>query len=242
MEGDPIDGQPQFTNVMTANGVQKIIAFYPGSGTDLEYELPIYSGSLQNCYFFFGPDNKVTVVDEMGNPIKGQPLINKVMASNGIEIIIASYPGEETKVELAAYSISLKGAYIHPGQDGKMMVVDYYGKPVYCQPVITKIIDQKGMEKYIASYPGSDLKTEMPLFSASLQDCYACSGQDGKIIVVDSDGKPLNSQPTITKIVDSKGIIQITAFYTGSQIGIKTNLDWYLPPSGYTKPEATRNV
>ena len=122
------------------------------------------------------------------------------------------------------------------------MVVDYYGKPVYCQPVITKTIDQSGMEKYIASYPGSDLKTEMPLFSASLQDCYAYSGQDGKIIVVDSDGKPLNSQPTITKIVDSKGITQITAFYTGSQIGIKTNLDCYLPPSGYTKPEATRNV
>jgi hypothetical protein len=238
-DGKPINGQPLITKVMDGNGVEKIIASYPGAAAKVE--LAAYSASLQGCYAHFGADGKVTVVDASGKPINGQPLFTKVMDANGVEKIIASYPGAAAKVELSAYSAPLQGAYAHPGPDGKMTVVDAYGEPINSQPVITKIMDSQGVEKFIASYPGTGTKLELPAYSASLQGCFAHAGQDGKITVVGADGKPLSSQPVITKIMDSSGKEQIIASYPGAQGGTKINLNWYLPPSSVSKPEPTRH-
>jgi hypothetical protein len=45
--------------------------------------------------------------------------------------------------------------YAHGGPDGKITVVGADGKPVDSPPVIQKVVDANGMEKYVAYYPGA---------------------------------------------------------------------------------------
>ena len=94
--------------------------------------------------------------------------------------------------------------YAHVGQGGKITIVDATGKPIDSPPVITKIVDETGVEKFIASYPGTEKSKsmELPVYSTELKKAYAHVSQNGDITVVDGEGNPIASPPLITKVLD----------------------------------------
>ena len=193
-------------------------------------ELPTYSTSLENCYINYEMDGKATVVDADGNPLPSQPLTQSVVDENGLHIT-AYYPGTgiEGKVELPTYSTSLENCYINYEMDGKATVVDADGKPLPSQPLTQSVVDENGFH-ITAYYPGTGIegKVELPTYSASLENCFAYCGKDGKVTVVGADGKPLICQPLTQSVVDENGF-HITAYYAGDKT--KTVLSSYLPPS-----------
>jgi hypothetical protein len=236
-DGTPLKCQPAITKYVNNKGVEQITAYYPGAGEAGKITLSSYTASLQNCYANYGQDGKVTIVDADGNPLKSQPVTYKFVDSKGVEQVVAYYPGagEGGKVTVSSYTASLQNYYTHYGQDGKVTIVDADGKPLASQPVTYKFVDSKGVEQVVVYYPGAGESGKVTLssYSTSLQNCYSHIGQDGKVTVVGADGKPLASQPLTYKIVDSKGVEHIIAYFPGDQT--KTTLTNYLPPSGKTK-------
>ena len=237
-DGNPLKCQPITSKYVDEKGVEQVTAYYPDSGEAGGVELQGYSASLEGCYAYTGDDGKVTIVDADGNPLSCQPITSKYVDEKGVEQVTAYYSGSGTDsgVEVAAYSASLEGCYANIGQDGKITVVDADGNPLGCQPMTSKYVDENGVEQVTAYYSGSGAESsvEVPGYSASLQDCYAHLDQDGSITVVDGEGKPLSSQPVITKYVDAKGNEQISAWYPADQAGTIGTLSWYKPPSGST--------
>jgi hypothetical protein len=119
---------------------------------------------------------------------------------------------------------------VHVEADGKATVVSSNGKPLSGQPIIQKVVDEKGVEKYVAYYPGGeDAKVEISASTASLEGCYALVGADGKVTVVGADGKPVDSPPTVVKVVDSNGVEKYVASCPGVE-GVKAELPAYSAP------------
>jgi hypothetical protein len=236
-DGNPLKCQPVTYKFLDDKGVEQITAYYPGAGEAGKVTLSSYTASLENCYVNYGQDGKVTIVDADGNPLKCQPVTYKIVDDKGVEQVTAYYPGagEAGKVTLSSYTATLQNCYVNYGQDGKVTIVDADGKPLASQPLTYKIMDSKGVEQVIVYYPGAGESGKVTLssYSTSLQNCYSYIGQDGKVTVVGSDGKPLASQPLTYKIVDSKGVEHIIAYYPGDQT--KTTLTGYLPPSSTAK-------
>jgi hypothetical protein len=230
-KGETVGSPPVFTKFVDDQGVEKYVAYYPGAGQGSGVVLEAYSGSLQGCYAYIGQDGKVTIVDGDGNPLTSQPLTYKVVDDKGVEQITAYYPGagESGKVTLSSYTGSLEGCYTHIGQDGKVTIVDADGNPLKCQPVTYKFVDDKGVEQVTAFYPGAGESGKITLssYTASLQGCYASIGQDGKVTIVDADGKALNIQPSTYKFVDNKGVEHIAAYYPGAGQSGMTTLSSY---------------
>ena len=234
--GKPIDSPPQITMVADSTGQAIYKASYPGGGEETKAILSSYTGSLEGCYAYYGQDGKITVVDDSGKPIDSPPPITKVMGATG-EVLIAGYPGAgpEGKVTLEAYKPSAPTeTFISIGSDGKPVVVDVDGKPINSPPIVTMVADSTGLPVYKASYPGhtSETQTVLSLYSAPLDNCYIHIGQDGKATVVDVDGKALNSQPQLLKILGSGGEEIFSAWYpddTGNES--KHELGFYKPPS-----------
>jgi hypothetical protein len=97
-------------------------------------------------------------------------------------------------------------------------------------------VDAGGKVHYSASYPGAGSQdgVDVPGYSTSLAGCSASIDQNGKVIVVDENGKPLSCQPLITKYVESRGQEYISACYPGDPSGAKTTLGWYTPSGSST--------
>jgi hypothetical protein len=170
----------------------------------------------------------VTIVDENGKPIDSPPTVTKVVGEDGTEKYMASYEagGKTYSFEVTSYISSLSDLYVGYDKDGKLTVFNGKGEPVDSPPVITKFVDEKGMEKYTAYYPGAGEggKVTLSSYTASLEGCYSTTGQDGKVTIVDADGNPLKCQPVITKTVDH-GIEKYYASYPGT--GAKVELSAY---------------
>jgi hypothetical protein len=163
-------------------------------------------------------DGSLSIVGPDGKTLDSPPLITKVVSPDGKEHYLASYPQEgngSTNFEIYAYSAPLTGMYVHTAQDGSTTVVDANGKPLDSPPTINKLMDPKGNEIYSASYPGS--QAILTSYSASLTGLYVHTAQDGTTTVVDANGKPLDSPPTINKLMDPKGNEIYSASYPGSQ-------------------------
>ena len=173
----------------------------------------------------------VTIVDENGKPIDSPPTVTKVVGEDGTEKYMASYEadGKTYSFEVTSYISSLSDLYVGYDKDGNLTVVNGKGETVDSPPVFTKFVDDKGVEKYSAYYPGAGQGSGVVLeaYSGSLQGCYAHIGQDGKVTIVDADGNPLNSQPLTYKYVDDKGAEQITAYYPGAGESGKVTLSSY---------------
>jgi hypothetical protein len=163
-------------------------------------------------------DGSLSIVTPDGKTLDSPPLITKVVGPDGKEHYLASYPQEgngSANFEIYAYSAPLTSMYVHTALDGSTTVVDTNGKPLDSPPTINKLIDPKGKEIYSASYPGS--QAILTSYSASLTGLYVHTAQDGTTTVVDANGKPLDSPPTINKLMDPKGNEIYSASYPGSQ-------------------------
>ena len=90
--------------------------------------------------------------------------------------------------------------YKYVGADGKITVVDANGKPVGSPPTITSAA---GVNFY-AYYPGVVDKAGNPItfeikdYKGSLADVYLYQDSSGQQVVVDANGKPVESQPQLT--------------------------------------------
>jgi hypothetical protein len=107
--------------------------------------------------------------------------------------------------------------------------VDVEGQPVSSPPIITKILGDTGVEKFIASYPGAGegKPVDLPIYTADFKDVYAHVSQGGKITIVNVEGKPIASPPLIKKILED-GVEKILAYYPGSN---GTEIEFYKPIS-----------
>ena len=184
-----------------------------------------------SMYAHVDSSGTVTIVDENGKPIDSPPTVTKVVGEDGKEKYMASYEagGKTYSFEVTSYISSLSDLYVGYDKDGKLTVVNGKGETVDSPPVFTKFVDDKGVEKYSAYYPGAGQGSGVVLeaYSGSLQDCYAHIGQDGKVTIVDADGNPLNSQPATYKFVDDKGVEHVAAYYPGAGESGKVTLSSY---------------
>ena len=164
-DGNPVDSPPLIIMTKDENGFDKATVYYPDSGQGFKFDLPLYAGSLKGCCIHTGPDGKAMVVDADGKPLTGQPEITKLVAGDGKATYHASFSGAKPDAAnaLSIYSPSTEGCYAHAGPDGKVTVVDEKGKPLACQPVITKIPDANGKLQYFVSYPGDKGSTPKPI-------------------------------------------------------------------------------
>jgi hypothetical protein len=136
----------------------------------------------------------------------------------------------EIKGILTTYSAPITGMYVHAGQDG-ITVVDANGKQVDSPPTIVKVANDKGGVDYLASYPDGE-HAVLTAYSAPITGMYVHAAQDGTKTVVDANGKPIDSPPLYTMIVNEKGEEIFMAHYpTGAgQTEIKGILTTYSAP------------
>jgi hypothetical protein len=110
--------------------------------------------------------------------------------------------------------------YANTNQDGSLSIVTPDGKTLDSPPLITKVVGPDGKEHYLASYPqegNGSANFEIYAYSAPLTSMYVHTALDGSTTVVDTNGKPLDSPPTINKLIDPKGKEIYSASYPGSQ-------------------------
>jgi hypothetical protein len=208
-------GTSQEGTIQTDNAGLQDLKPNPGSGLEgsdgSEWVPPeMYANTNQ--------DGSISIVGPDGETIESPPLITKVIGPDGKEHYLASYPQEgngSQNFEISAYSAPLTGMYVHTTQDGSTTVVDANGKPLDSPPIINKAVDPSGKVIYSASYPGTQgLLTD---YTASLTGMYVHTAQNGSTTVVDANGKPLDSPPTINKAVDPSGKVIYSASYPGTQ-------------------------
>jgi hypothetical protein len=159
-KGQAVKNPPLVNKVLDTDGTgDKFIAYYPtlsGDGTFKQVQLGVYSAPLgENLFVHTDSTGKLTVVDEKGQAIDSPPLVQKYIGSDGLERYAAYYPtpGGYQPTELPSFSIPLAGYYAHCSQDGQITVVDANGKPIACQPLISKIMNPTGTEVIVAWYP-----------------------------------------------------------------------------------------
>jgi hypothetical protein len=158
-------------------------------------------------YVAIGPNGEAIVVDSDGNPVDSPPLIQTVNPADGSPCNpMVYYKGSGSNpVELPYYSGSLAGCSVTIGADGKPVVVDSSGKPLEVQPTV-QTVDASGQPcAPKVYYKGSNQQpVEMSYYNGSLAGCSVNIGADGKAVVVDGNGKPLDAQP-IVQTVDASG-------------------------------------
>jgi hypothetical protein len=228
-DGKPFTSPPVIQKFVDETGIEKFVAYYPGTGEATKFEISTYTAPVEGLFAHFGQGGKITIVDEKGLPIDSPPLLTKVVNEKGVEEFFVGYPGG-TKVDLPVYESPLEEGlfYAHVSQQGKITIVDATGKPIDSPPVITKIVDETGVEKFIASYPGTEKSKsmEMPVYSTELKEAYAHVSQNGNITVVDGEGNPIVSPPLISKVLED-GVEKILAWYPGTETSSKMELTPY---------------
>ena len=181
-------------------------------------------------YVNTNPDGSTTVVGADGKAINSPPMITQSIDAGGQVHYYATYPndsGADLKFEIPSYSAPLTGMYVSKGADGTLQVVDANGKPVDAPPTIHTVIGSDGKPVYMASYPGGEgiLKS----YIAPISDMYVYKDKDGVTHVVDANGKPVSSPPSITVSIGQDGNPVYTASYPGSDAG-PVNLSAYSQP------------
>ena len=172
-----------------------------------------------SCYMHEDDEGNITVVDENGKPIDSPPIVMKFKGK-----YYAFYEGDTPPIkedgtitdpsklaeyEISSYSTTKKGMQVYQGEDGKTVVVDENGKPVDSPPAV---VYYKG--KYYAVYPGDDLpikedgtvsdaaklaQYEIASYKPPVDGMKIYFGEGGKTVVVDENGKPVDSPPSIVK-------------------------------------------
>ena len=176
-------------------------------------EASYYQTSTDGLFLHEDKDGNITVVDESGNPVKSPPIVYTYQGKHYL-----TYPGSESAIkpdgsisnpelfkEAAYYKADTENMYVHEDKDGKLTVVDENGGPVKSPPIV---IEYEG--KHYLVYPGDqsavdeqgkvvnpEKLVEAPSYKASMDGLYIHEDQDGKITVVDKDGKIINSPPVI---------------------------------------------
>jgi hypothetical protein len=179
-------------------------------------------------YVYVGTDGKLIVVDANGKPVESPPVVSKVTDSDGKQIYITIDMETGEKVVFQTYQPSLENLYIYTGTDGKSIVVDASGKPVESPPVISNYIDSEGKQTYITLNTETGEKVELQTYHPSLENLYLYPGADGKLIVVDANGKPVESPPMVSKVTDSDG--KQTYITIDMETGEKVVFEVYFPP------------
>jgi len=229
-DGNPISSPPVYTKVVDEKGQEQIVAYYPGMDPSNGFTVKYYTSSLEDVYAHHNSDGSVTIVDQDGNPIKGQPQIYKTVNEKGVEIIQVGYPGTspDTWVEVSNYKSDLTGVSAHVDSSGKVTFVDSEGNPIESPPVYQKVVDENGMETILACYPdGENNWQEVGFYSGSTSGLYAHFGSDGSVTVVDENGKPVNCQPVIVKTVDETGVETVSIYYPGQGAKNAVQLEAY---------------
>jgi hypothetical protein len=231
-DGNPVESPPQVQTVNPADGTPCNPMVYYQDGSQ-PVELPYYTASLQNHGYtvFVGPDGKAVVIDAYGNPLACQPVIQTV-DENGQPcepMVHFSGAGQEA-VELPYYDDHhyLIGCSILVGADGKAVLVDEDGKPTDLQPFI-QTVDENGQPCEPKVSLRGDLEHMFPVsyFSKNLLDgCSVHTGADGKPVVVDAFGKPLDVQPVIQTTNPDGSPCEPKAYYPGST-GEPVNMSYY---------------
>ena len=185
--------------------------------------LQYYNADISDMYVHEGSDGKLTVVDKDGKPVDSPPMIiEHNLGEGGPAVKYLAYPGTKLPFDekgsptgeelnpLKYYIADIIDMYIHEGSDGKLTVVDKNGKPVDSPPMIVEHNLGEGgpAVKYLA-YPGTKLPFDekgsptgeklnpLKYYSASIDDMYIHEGADGKVTVVDKNGKPVESPPMV---------------------------------------------
>jgi len=89
--------------------------------------------------------------------------------------------------------------YMYYGPDGKIIVVGEDGKPIDCPPIVSSADGAS----FFAYYPGmvdengDPIKFEIKDYKGSLTDLYLYHDSTGKPIVVDKNGNPVSSPPSL---------------------------------------------
>jgi hypothetical protein len=204
-DGNPVDSPPLVKTVNPDGTSCNPMVYYQGGSEPVE--LPYYSSSLESCSVLIGSDGKAFVVDSNDKPLALQPIIQTVDENGQPCKPKVFYPGSgQEPVELpyvSTYAISYYTYFAHcsilVGADGKAVLVDADGKPKEFQPII-QTVDENGQPcEPKAYYYGTDIhEVTLPYYSNNLLDgCSIHTGADGKPVVVDASGKPLDVQPVI---------------------------------------------
>jgi hypothetical protein len=234
-DGKPLDSPPVITVVVDSKGAETIRATYPGMDPNDYFEISSYEAPMEKgLYVYQGSDGKPVVVNESGKPIDSPPIITVVQEGSGKQSYLVEYPnsGVTQKVQLESYVGTLeKEMYVHIDSSGVATVVGADGKTIDSPPHLTTIVDSKGQETWVAKYPGAEQESQVVLssYSAPLEGLFAHYGQDGTVTVVDADGKPVDSPPSTTKVMGTKGTEEIIAGYPGTGQEGKVTLQAYQP-------------
>jgi len=176
-----------------------------------------------NFYVHIGADGTATVVDSNGKPVDSPPVLMKEI--NGETSYFASYLGDtqSSKVELSIYKSKMKDFFVHVEADGSYSVVDANGKPVDSPPDLIR--DINGDTTYYASYFGDTQasKVELSIYKSTMNDFFVHAEADGSYSVVDANGKPVDSPPTLIRDMDGN----YYASYFGDTQASKVELPIY---------------
>lgn len=238
LEGNVLKSPPIITKVVDGSGVEHAYAQYPGMESTQKVELEAYNAPIDTdrVFAYKGQDGKIQIVDADGKPLAIPPVVTGYIANkSGDKFAMVNYLGGgsvelQKGTQVSWFQAPLDGLFVHVGQDGSYTVVDGTGKAVDSPPVINKVIDSKGVEHINATYQGvgeKSVKGELQFFTAPLEalfkgvgpnkslPLFIHEGSDGSITVVDKSGKPIESPPIITKVMDGKGSVQYQASYPG---------------------------
>ena len=162
-------------------------------------------------YLHEDKDGNITVVDKDGNPVDSPPVVYKYQGKTYV-----AYPGDEPAIapdgtvndpskliELPNYKKPIKDMYLHEDKDGNITVVDKDGKPVSSPPVVFKY-----QGKTYVTYGESPIAAdgtikdpskliELSTYKQDTKNMYLHEDKDGKITVVDGNGKPVDSPPIV---------------------------------------------
>jgi hypothetical protein len=258
--GKPVDSPPQLTADEASGHVTYdplgYHGFYPGnvydSGKLITFSIPLYHPPLENLYLYEDSSGTLKVVDANGKSVDSPPSVlsyeGKYYASDpNIKQPIDSagtFKNPDNMFALQWYKPSMDGLFLYEDQDGKVTVVDETGKPVDSPP---SVLSYEG--KYYASDPTDKpaIDTQgaiknpgnmvaLQWYKPSMEGVYFYEGQDGKITVVDGNGKPVDSPPSVLSYegkyyasdptgkpaIDTQGAIK--------NPGNMVALQWYKPP------------
>ncbi len=150
-------------------------------------------------YMYSGPDGKIVVVGPDGKPMDSPPMVT---SPTGAPPFYAYYPGmkdkngDPVKFEISEYTGSLTDLYLYHDSTGNPIVVDKNGNPVSSPPSLTSP-DGATFYAYYGK-AGTGESVELQAYKGSLTDLYLYQDSSGKMIVVDADGNPVASPPSVT--------------------------------------------
>ena len=226
--GNPLPDQTKVTQYKDNNGVVHYEVWIPG-GTPAE--VPSYTPTLTDHYIKI-TSHGVLLVDGNGWELPGndqtQIVVHKDANGNIYYTFLVPDALGGAEVKASIYSGSEQIGYVKDTPQG-ITLVDANGTPTNYQPGITSYTDAQGNKHYLASLPdgnGNTIQVEIPLYSPSLPNTYAHVNPDGQIVLVDANGKSLDTQPKVTHYTDKDGVVHYEVWIPG---GTPAEVPQYTP-------------